>query len=101
MLGKRDGATESTIEGSPVSRFDDLGPNSGLAEELYQRYLENPAAVDAHWRDYFDRQPAVPNGGPAPATTPAPAAPAPAPASSAPAAPPTPRPGPLVLDGDE
>ena len=53
-----------------MSRFDDLGPNSGLAEELYQRYLENPAAVDAHWRDYFDRHPASPNGD----ATPAPAA---------------------------
>ena len=32
-----------------VTRFEDLGPNSGLAEELYQRYLENPAAIDTHW----------------------------------------------------
>src|SRR6478736_3834468 len=93
MLGERDGATESTIEGSPVSRFEDLGPNSGLAEELYQRYLENPAAVDANWRQYFDGQPTPTNGGSA-----APAAPAPA---AAPAAPVVPRPGPLVLDGDE
>ena len=85
-----------------MSRFDDLGPNSGLAEELYQRYLDNPASVDGHWRDYFDRQPAPTNGGPAPTPAPSPA-PAPvAPASVAPApAPPAPRPGPLVLDGDE
>ena len=36
-----------------MTRFDELGPNSGLVEELYQRYLENPASVDAHWRTYF------------------------------------------------
>src|SRR5712692_7172523 len=33
--------------------FDDLGPNSGLVEELYQRYLVSPSSVDAHWRAYF------------------------------------------------
>ena len=36
-----------------VTRFEDLGSNSGLVEELYQRYLENPASVDEHWRAYF------------------------------------------------
>jgi 2-oxoglutarate dehydrogenase E1 component len=94
-----------------VSPFDDLGPNSGLAEELYQRYLENPAAVDAHWREYFDRHPVSTNGGTAPAPVPAAAvastAPPPAPTpdagapAPAPAAPAAPRPGPLVLEGDE
>ena len=62
MPARQDGETESTsadssediCEGILVSRFDDLGPNSGLAEELYQRYLDNPASVDGHWRDYFD-----------------------------------------------
>ena len=83
-----------------MKRFDDLGPNSGLVEELYQRYLQNPAAVDDHWRAYFDGQvasngagaPAEPAAAPAPAAAPDPAPPPPAPA---------PRPGPLVLDGDE
>jgi 2-oxoglutarate dehydrogenase complex dehydrogenase (E1) component-like enzyme len=36
-----------------VTRFEDLGPNSGLVEELYQQYLQNPASVDDHWRGYF------------------------------------------------
>ena len=85
-----------------MTRFDDLGPNSGLVEELYQRYLENPASVDEHWRAYFSGAtpptgdgaapaPAAPPAEAAPAATPAPAAPTPAPA----------RPGPIVLDGDE
>jgi 2-oxoglutarate decarboxylase len=78
-----------------VSRFDDLGPNSGLVEELYQRYLQNPAAVDDHWRAYFDGQATSNGGGPAPST----AAPAPPPPPAP--APPAPRPGPLLLDGDE
>ena len=86
-----------------MTRFEDLGPNSGLAEELYQRYLENPAAIDAHWREYFDRQSAPSNGGAAPAAAPPSAAPPSAAPAAAPPAPepPVPRPGPLVLDGEE
>jgi 2-oxoglutarate dehydrogenase E1 component len=89
-----------------MTRFDELGPNSGLVEELYQRYLENPNSVDEHWRAYFADASSPPNGGRAEA----PIAPVPAPAAPAPAAPPpaTPtsapapaRPGPLVLEGDE
>ena len=30
------------------------GANSVFIEELYQRYLVNPANVDASWRDYFN-----------------------------------------------
>jgi 2-oxoglutarate dehydrogenase E1 component len=83
-----------------VSRFDDLGPNSGLVEDLYQRYLQNPAAVDDHWRAYFDRQSG--NGQPASTTTAPPPAPAPASEPRPAEAPaPAPKPGPLVLDGDE
>ena len=105
MLGERDGATESTIEGSPVSRFEDLGPNSGLAEELYQRYLENPAAVDANWRDVL-RRPADSRqrrlgGAPAcPARTRHPRRRHPRLPSPHPLLP-CPDPVPLVLDGDE
>jgi multifunctional 2-oxoglutarate metabolism enzyme len=79
-----------------VTRFDELGPNSGLVEELYQRYLENPAAVDAHWRAYFSdfsgASPTPGNGAQAAAT---------APALAAPELPPKPQPGPIVLDGEE
>ena len=88
-----------------MTRFDDLGSNSGLVEELYQRYLENPASVDDHWRAYFSGSTPPPANGPAPVATPAPdgsavAAPA-APAPPPPPAPAPPRPGPMVLDGDE
>ena len=73
-----------------MARFEDLGPNSGLVEELYQRYLENPASVDERWRAFFDGSSPPPNGEVAAPTAP-PAAPAP----------PAARPGPIVLEGDE
>jgi 2-oxoglutarate dehydrogenase E1 component len=87
-----------------VTRFEELGPNSGLVEELYQQYLENPASVDAHWRAYFAGLTTPTNGG----TAPAPVAPLPEAAPPAPPAPPAPAapeakplPGPMALDGDE
>ena len=42
-----------TRDDGVVTSFEAFGPNSGLVEELYQRYLADPASVDAHWRDYF------------------------------------------------
>ena len=89
-----------------VTRFEDLGPNSGLVEELYQRYLENPSSVDEHWRAYFSGESDGANGERTAAPPPAPASPAP-PTPPAPSAPPATqpqtqaRPGPLVLDGEE
>jgi 2-oxoglutarate dehydrogenase E1 component len=38
------------------STFEDLGPNSGLAEEMYREYVENPAAVPEVWREFFARR---------------------------------------------
>jgi 2-oxoglutarate dehydrogenase complex dehydrogenase (E1) component-like enzyme len=35
------------------SEFEDLGPNSGLAEEMHARYLEDPATVPDDWREFF------------------------------------------------
>ncbi len=32
----------------------DFGPNDGLVEDLYQQYLDNPTALPAKWRAYFD-----------------------------------------------
>ena len=29
------------------------GGNAQFIEELYAKYLENPAAVDSHWRQFF------------------------------------------------
>jgi 2-oxoglutarate dehydrogenase E1 component len=112
-LQTADGATKQNNRGC-VNRFDDLGPNSGLVEELYESYLLDPASVDDHWRAYFDGRPAPDspaangasaNGGPPTApTAPAAAPPAPTPPAAAPAptraAPaPTPRPG--LLEGDD
>ncbi len=85
-----------------MTRFEDLGPNSGLVEDLYQRYLQNPASVDDHWRAYFSGQASPPNGTPAaPAPPAAPAAPPTPPTPAAPVKAPAPRPGPMLLDGDE
>jgi 2-oxoglutarate dehydrogenase E1 component len=35
------------------NRFDGLGPNVGLVEELYRQYLEDPDSVGEGWRAYF------------------------------------------------
>ncbi|MBV8951077.1 MAG: multifunctional oxoglutarate decarboxylase/oxoglutarate dehydrogenase thiamine pyrophosphate-binding subunit/dihydrolipoyllysine-residue succinyltransferase subunit, partial [Actinobacteria bacterium] len=92
----------------------DLGPNSGLVEEMYRQYLENPQSVAESWREFFeDYQPRWSqgngNGGPSTATTTAPArapvtSPAPAPASvgirTEPAEPHTATTAP-VLDGEQ
>ncbi len=69
-----------------MTNFEAFGPNAGLIEELYQRYLADPASVDAHWREYFAgvTPPAADNGAAAP-----------------PAAAPAPRPGPLLVDAPE
>ena len=71
-----------------MTSFEDLGPNSGLVEEMYRRYLDDPQSVAEAWRDFFaDYQPrwSAPNGnGGAPAAA-APAAPAAPPAPPAPA----------------
>ena len=37
-----------------------FGSNAPFIEELYERYLANPAAVPDEWRDYFDRLQQVP-----------------------------------------
>ncbi len=55
------------------SRFEGLGPNVGLVEELYRQYLEDPASVGEGWREYFADY--APSAAPAPER----AAPAPAP----------------------
>src|SRR6516164_11266773 len=49
----------------------DFGANEWLVEELYQRYLADPASVDRAWWSFFaDYQPALPNGtGPQPVIT--------------------------------
>ncbi len=53
------------------------GPNSGYAEELFQRYLTDPASVSARWRSVFSKR-----------TGDAPASPVSAPPAEAPGRPP-------------
>lgn len=94
--------------------FGDLGPNAGLVEEMYRRFVDSPGSVSESWREFFADY--VPRGthrsgtdGPAAvAATPPPPAPvrpvavpadspvapsrsAPSPSAPAGAPPPTPR----------
>jgi 2-oxoglutarate dehydrogenase E1 component len=87
----------------------DFGANEWLVEEIYERYLTDPASVDAAWHDFFAdykpgrvaglgsptrpaapapeaAQPAAPSPTDIPAPRPAPAPAAPAPAAPAPPA---------------
>ena len=65
----------------------DFGANEWLVEELYQRYLADPASVDRAWWSFFaDYTPALNNGtGPQPVITPAPPQAPPSPSPAAPA----------------
>jgi 2-oxoglutarate dehydrogenase E1 component len=92
MPSGRDRATMGDVT------FEDLGPNSGLVDDLYDRYRENPESIPERWRKYFEaRDGASPNGqassgAAAPSTTPAPAisfAPVDQPEASTPAESPT------------
>ncbi len=92
----------STEQISQDNRLADFGPNEWIVEDMYQRYLADPASVDPAWHDFFAdyrAQPQPPGTAPAaaPAAPPAPAtaAPTPAPVSAAPTPKPTPaRPAP-------
>jgi 2-oxoglutarate decarboxylase len=51
------------------SRFEGLGPNAGLVEELYRQYQEDPESVGEGWREYFeDYTPSAPAAAPGEAT---------------------------------
>jgi 2-oxoglutarate dehydrogenase E1 component len=67
----------STQQDNPLASF---GTNEWIVEEMYQKYLSDPASVDPAWHDFFaDYKPAV--------ETPVvekPAAPAPAPVAEKP-----------------
>src|SRR5436190_21602754 len=67
------------------SEFEDLGPNSGLAEGMDGRYVEDPASVPDGWREFFDqREEAGPVTQPPPSSSPQPPSPAPQHSSPAP-----------------
>jgi len=40
-----------------------FGANAPYVEELYEKYLENPSAIDPAWRDYFDKLANLPGVG--------------------------------------
>jgi 2-oxoglutarate dehydrogenase E1 component len=40
-----------------------FGANAPFIEELYEKYLDNPASVEPAWRDYFDKLANLPGSG--------------------------------------
>jgi len=78
--------------------FEDLGPNSGLVDDLYEQFKQDPASVPERWRKYFEQKDGDGAGSPAPngevATAPVPAPPAPVAPAPAPAPGPAPVPAP-------
>jgi 2-oxoglutarate dehydrogenase, E1 component len=55
-----------------TNTFEDLGPNSGLVEEMYRQFVADPASVSSAWQDFFsDYAPATttPRSGNGEATT--------------------------------
>jgi multifunctional 2-oxoglutarate metabolism enzyme len=52
-------AVPSVPSSSVSSQSGQFGPNEWLVEEMYQRFLDDPAAVDPAWHDFFaDYRPA-------------------------------------------
>src|SRR4051794_16049120 len=89
-----------------TSNLEELGPNAGLVDEMYRLYRDNPQAVSAGWREFFEDYVPHAESAPAPApaarSTPAPTTPAaatPAPAPAAPSAP-SGAGAPVVLEGE-
>jgi 2-oxoglutarate dehydrogenase complex, dehydrogenase (E1) component, and related enzymes len=82
--------------------IEDFGPNTGLVEELYRQWQEDPEAVSESWRDFFEDY--VPPGGNGGRTAAPAAVEAPPPAEEEPPSPakeeaPTPSPAPPAADG--
>ena len=56
-------STQQQTSQDPLAGF---GPNEWIVEEMYQRYLADPASVDSAWHDFFaDYRPANDGGQPA------------------------------------
>ncbi|MEJ3743980.1 multifunctional oxoglutarate decarboxylase/oxoglutarate dehydrogenase thiamine pyrophosphate-binding subunit/dihydrolipoyllysine-residue succinyltransferase subunit [Actinomycetes bacterium KLBMP 9797] len=80
-------STQQTSQENPLAGF---GPNEWIVEEMYQRYLADPASVDPAWHDFFaDYKPADTSPAAKPSAKPAaqPAAAQPAPTKPATAKP--------------
>jgi 2-oxoglutarate dehydrogenase E1 component len=84
----------------PATQDDPLagfGPNEWIVEDIYQRYLADPASVDPAWHDFFaDYRPAVDRPDRPGLDRPVAEAAAPAPAEPAPATRPSPAPPPVA-----
>src|SRR5690349_10248749 len=53
-------STQQTSHDNPLA---DFGPNEWIVDEMYQRYLADPASVDPAWHDFFaDYKPAMATG---------------------------------------
>ncbi|GGL01387.1 multifunctional oxoglutarate decarboxylase/oxoglutarate dehydrogenase thiamine pyrophosphate-binding subunit/dihydrolipoyllysine-residue succinyltransferase subunit [Mangrovihabitans endophyticus] len=53
-------STQQTAQENPLA---DFGPNEWIVDEMYQRYLADPASVDPAWHDFFaDYKPAMATG---------------------------------------
>src|SRR3954470_21825131 len=53
-------STQQTSHENPLA---DFGPNEWIVDEMYQRYLADPASVDPAWHDFFaDYKPAMASG---------------------------------------
>src|SRR5215212_1912781 len=46
-------AVLSVPSSSVSSQAGQFGPNEWLVEEMYQRFLDDPSAVDPAWHDFF------------------------------------------------
>ena len=47
-------ATVSTrATNAPDNPLADFGPNEWIVEDMYQRFLADPASVDPAWHDFF------------------------------------------------
>lgn len=85
-------STQQNAQDNPLAGF---GPNEWIVEDMYQKYLSDPASVDPAWHNFFaDYKPEAAPAAPAPvAPAPVPVTPpvtAPPPVETAAAAPATP-----------
>src|SRR5690348_18293062 len=65
-------STQQTSQENPLA---DFGPNEWIVEDMYQRYLADPASVDPAWHDFFADYKPAPDRGPDAAEPAAPTAP--------------------------
>ena len=66
-------SSQDNTSGAPHS-LSEFGPNEWIVEEMYQRYLTDPASVGPTWHEFFaDYQPSQASEDPAPIRISAPA----------------------------